>query len=65
LFLIENGEIVKPLRKLRLADNLLRMMGNITAIGKDVKQINWWEVETPTFIPTIKVADCNITAATK
>jgi len=41
------------------------MMGNITAIGKDVKQINWWEVETPTFIPTIKVADCNITAATK
>jgi PmbA protein len=65
LFLIENGEIVKPLRKLRLADNLLRMMSNITAIGKDVKQINWWEVPTPTFIPTIKVADCNITAATK
>ncbi|MHA1475489.1 MAG: TldD/PmbA family protein [Promethearchaeota archaeon] len=65
LFLIENGEIVKPLRKLRLADNLLRMMQNITAIGKDVKQINWWEVDTPTFIPTIKVANCNITAATK
>ncbi len=65
LFLIENGEIIKPLRNLRLTDNLLRMMANISAIGKDVKQINWWEVETPTFIPTIKVADCNITAATK
>ncbi|MHA1721114.1 MAG: TldD/PmbA family protein [Promethearchaeota archaeon] len=65
LFLIENGEIVKPLRNLRLADNLLRMMKNISAIGKDVKQIEWWEVPTPTFIPTIKIKDCNITAATK
>jgi PmbA protein len=65
MFLIEDGEIKKPVRKLRLTDNLLRMSKNIVAVGNDRKQINWWEVETPTFIPTIKVADCNITAATK
>lgn len=64
MFLIEDGEIKRPIRKLRLADNLLDMSNRIEAIGKDVKQINWWEVATPTFIPTIKVSDCNITAAT-
>jgi len=65
MFLIEDGEIKKPVRKLRIADNLLRMSKNISAIGSDRKQIRWWEVYTPTFIPTIKVADCKITAATQ
>ncbi|MCP4764165.1 MAG: TldD/PmbA family protein [archaeon] len=65
LFLIENGEIKKPVRKLRLAENLLGMCSRISAIGKDITQINWWEVMYPTFIPTIKVSDCNITAATE
>ncbi len=65
LFLVENGKIKKPVRNLRLSDNLLRMMKNISAVGNDIKQIQWWEVQTPTFIPTIKVKDCNITAATK
>ena len=65
IFFIENGEIEKPLRKLRLTETLLGMLSRIQAIGKDVKQINWWEVEIPTFIPTIKVAKCNFTAATQ
>ena len=65
MFLIENGEIKKPVRRLRLSDNLLRICSNISAIGKDVKQIYWWEVLTPTFTPTIKVKDCTITAATQ
>ncbi|MFX1449065.1 MAG: TldD/PmbA family protein [Promethearchaeota archaeon] len=65
MFLIQNGEIKKPVRKLRLSDNLLRICSNITAIGNDVQQIHWWEVPTPTFTPTIKVKDCTITAATQ
>lgn len=65
LFVIENGEISKPVRNLRLSDNLLHMLKNIVAVGKDIQQVQWWEVPTPTFIPTIKVKDCNITAATK
>ena len=65
MFLIENGKIIAPVRKLRISETLLGMMKRIQAIGKDVKQIQWWEVPTPTFIPTIKVADCNFTAATK
>jgi PmbA protein len=47
MFLIENGEIKQPLRNLRLSDNLLGMCERISAIGKDVQQIRWWEVPTP------------------
>ena len=65
MFLIEKGEIKKPVRKLRLSDNLLRICSNISAIGNDVQQIYWWEVETPTFSPTIKINNCNISAATQ
>lgn len=65
IFLIENGQITKPICKIRIADNLLRMMKNIIAIGKDVKQIKWWEVEHPAFIPTIKIKDVPITSASK
>lgn len=65
MFLVEDGEIKKPLRKLRLTDNLLEMFSRISAIGNDIQQIQWWEVQTPTFIPTIKVNDCNITSATQ
>ncbi len=65
MFLIENGEIKKPVRKLRISENLLKMSKRVEAIGKDRKQIQWWEVYTPTFIPTIKIANCNVTAATQ
>ena len=63
-FLIENGEIKHSIRKIRLSENLLRMSANISAIGKHLPQILWWEVTTPTFIPAIKVENCHITTAT-
>jgi PmbA protein len=65
MFLIENGEIKKPIRKLRITESLLGMCKRIQAIGKELKQIRWWEVRTPTFIPHIKVKGCRMTAATK
>ncbi|MBD3256271.1 MAG: hypothetical protein GF383_14330 [Candidatus Lokiarchaeota archaeon] len=65
IFLIENGEIKKPVRKLRLTETLLGMSKRIQAMGKDLKQIQWWEVPNSTFIPTIKVKQCRFTAATE
>ncbi|MDF1539872.1 MAG: TldD/PmbA family protein [Candidatus Thorarchaeota archaeon] len=64
MFLIENGEM-KPIKNLRISDNTLRMFANVDAIGNDRKQIMWWEVPTPTFIPSIRVKDCRMTAATQ
>jgi len=64
MFLVENGELGQPIKNIRISDNLLRMLKHIEAIANDRVQVNWWEVQTPTFIPTIKVSDCRITTAT-
>ncbi|MHA2425886.1 MAG: TldD/PmbA family protein [Candidatus Thorarchaeota archaeon] len=64
MFLIENGEMT-PIKNLRISDNTMRMFANINALGNDRRQVYWWEVETPTFIPTIRVSDCRMTAATQ
>ncbi|MFX1402859.1 MAG: TldD/PmbA family protein [Promethearchaeota archaeon] len=65
MFLIEKGEIGEPIQKLRIADNLLRMYANIEALGKLVQQVKWWEVDTPTFTPFVRVKDVPMTAATQ
>lgn len=65
MFLIENGEIKKPIRKVRLSETLLGMLERIECIGKEQRQIYWWEVATPTFLSEFKIKDCNITAATE
>lgn len=64
MFLIEKGE-KKPIKNLRISDNSLRMFSNISALGNDRRQVYWWEVETPTFIPSMRINDCRLTAATQ
>ncbi|NHJ12811.1 MAG: TldD/PmbA family protein [Candidatus Thorarchaeota archaeon] len=64
MFLIANGEM-KPIKNLRISDNTMRMFANVDAVGNDRKQIFWWEVPTPTFIPTVRVKDCRMSAATQ
>jgi len=63
MFLIESGEVNKPIKGLRLKGNLLDMCKKIEALGEELEQVKWWEVNTPTFIPYIKVRDCNFTKA--
>ena len=63
MLLVENGE-TKPIKNLRISDNILRMFANIDALGNDRKQIFWWEVRRPTFIPSIRISECKMTAAT-
>jgi PmbA protein len=65
MFLIEKGEIGQPIQKLRITDNLLRILKNIDGLGRDLQQIRWWEVLTPTFIPFIRIRDASMTAATQ
>ncbi len=65
MFIIEDGEISKPIQKLRITDNLLRMIKNIEAMGKETRQVKWWEVETPTFISPMRIKDVPMTAATQ
>ncbi len=62
--LIERGEM-RPIKNIRISDNVMRMFANIDAVGNDRVQVYWWEVETPTFVPSMRVRDCRITAATQ
>lgn len=63
IFLIEDGEIKRPVRKIRISDNIVDMISRIESMGNDIKQVHWWEVDTPTFIPHVKFNGVNITAA--
>ena len=66
LLLFKNGRR-EPIKNLRVSDNILRMFANITALGNDREQIYWWGGERliPTVVPSIRIADCRITAATQ
>ena len=64
MFLVEKGEISKPVRELRISDTMGNVFKNISALGKEIKQIKSWEVEVPTFIPHVLIEDIEITAAT-
>lgn len=64
MFLIDKGER-KPIKNMRISDNTMRMLANIDALGNDRTQVYWWEVRTPTLIPSMRVRDCRMTAATQ
>jgi len=64
MFLVKKGEM-KPIKNMRISDNTMRMFANIDALGNDRAQVFWWEVRTPTIIPTIRIRNCKMTAATQ
>ncbi|MFX0196481.1 MAG: TldD/PmbA family protein [Candidatus Hodarchaeota archaeon] len=64
MFLVEKGEITRPIRELRISENMLTMLANVDAMENQTTQIRSWEVDTPTFIPTVLVKDVNFSAGT-
>lgn len=64
LFKIEDGEIAGPIRGLRLSDNMLRLLGNIHAVGAERHWIKWWEVDIPTLAPAMLINRVNFTSPT-
>ncbi|MGC8933110.1 MAG: TldD/PmbA family protein [Candidatus Methanodesulfokora sp.] len=66
LFKVEKGEIVGSARGLRLSDNVLRMLSNVFAVGRNSRQIyHWWmEWEVPVESPPIAVRNVGFTSAT-
>ncbi|MDH5402655.1 MAG: TldD/PmbA family protein [Candidatus Heimdallarchaeota archaeon] len=62
---VENGELTKPVKKIRISDNILGMMKRIVGGTKETELIWWWEVEMPVSSPAIRVEDVRITTAGK
>jgi PmbA protein len=68
LFKIENGELTSPVKGLRLSDNILHLLQNVTTLSKESTQINhWWmEFDTPSvWTPLVSARDIGFTVATK
>jgi PmbA protein len=62
IFLIEKGEIKRSLKDLRISDNALAMLGNITAISKERQHVHWWgEADPPSLAPYVLIRDVHMT----
>ena len=61
MFLIENGEIKQSLKDIRLSDNALRILGNITQASKERQHVHWWDADLPALCPYVLVKDVQMT----
>lgn len=61
IFLIEKGRLVHPVSDIRISDNIIRMLKNVSGLGRDTQQAIGWEVSIPVFTPSVLIRDVNIT----
>jgi len=66
IFLIQNGNIVKSIKDIRISDNLQRILENVINISNKPEWIIWWglDFQIPIFTPYVLVKDVNITQST-
>ncbi len=57
-FLINNGEIIHPIKKCRLSDNIIDMAKNIEMVGPSRMAGHWREMR---HVPPVKISKVNIT----
>ena len=61
ILIIKNGSVVGSTQGIRLNDNIIRMLENITLIGKRAQQTLSWETTTTHQIPLFKVKNVLVT----
>jgi PmbA protein len=59
-FLIEEGKIVKPIKQVRIYENLPGMLKRVVGIGDDQKQIMPWGASASICTPSLKFAKVRI-----
>jgi PmbA protein len=62
-YLVESGEVVGPVKGIRVSDDLARMFSSIRLLSKQREWIQWWEVDTPTLCPWVLVDGVTVTKA--
>ncbi len=60
IFLVKNGNVVGPVKGIRISDNLAGMLKRIDSVSKDLRPIVSWEVESPISVPEILVKSVNV-----
>ncbi|HUV98451.1 MAG TPA: TldD/PmbA family protein [Candidatus Paceibacterota bacterium] len=62
IFLIEKGEIKQSWKDLRLSDNILKLLNQITGLSKERQHVHWWlEAEPPSLSPYVLAKDIQMT----
>jgi len=62
IFEIEKGTIKKSLKDLRLSDNVLTMLGSMTAVSKERQHVHWWmEADPPSLAPYVLIKNVHMT----
>ncbi|MEM3596987.1 MAG: TldD/PmbA family protein [Candidatus Bathyarchaeia archaeon] len=62
IFLIEKGEIKQSLKDIRVSDNVLNLLNNITMISKERQHVHWWgEADPPSLAPYVLIKNVHIT----
>ena len=61
MFKVENGKISGAVKELRVSENLINILKNISAVGNQPKQVFGWEVELPVETPSVLVKNVNLT----
>jgi len=62
IFLVEKGEIKQSLKGVRLSDNALTMLNNITGISKERQHVHWWgEADPPSLSPYVSMRNVHMT----
>ena len=65
VFEIKNGKLGRPVKGLRVSDNMIRILQSVKALEKEQHWIRWWEVDIPTLTPHVLVEGVGITTAKK
>jgi len=61
IFYVENGEIVRAWKEIRITENMLNLMKNIAELGKEVEPVDWWGETSHVQAPYALVRDVRIT----
>ncbi len=59
LFLVEAGKIRKPVKGLRISDNMLGILQRVASVGNDPEPVMSWELESPITVPSVLVKGVN------
>lgn len=58
---IRNGKIVGAIKGIRISDNIIRMLMNVSGIENKPKWILGWEVSVPVYTPSVSIKKVKIT----
>jgi PmbA protein len=62
-YLVEDGKVVRSLSGMRVSDSLERIFSSVRLLSKEREWVQWWEVDTPTFVPWLLVDGVSVTRA--